>query len=255
MKNQLIKRACILAGMLLVGCGGSFQAEKGLVDRMQRVAVIAFTVPGYVIEEAKSSGDLAGLSAAVGFAAQVAGGKQIKGNGEQVAQEAYPGFIKTMLVQMHFKLVDHQTVVNSTEFQAVKAQYDESSTYGLQKAAMTGLPVVGLAKGDKAELARKAAKALGVDGVLMIDVDELKYSLYTGIQGSGTAKANGKAYFKLYEASGKVVWQDLDALQTDKTAAMVTGGLVPDQAKELHEDVGVTIASKFFGTYQKKAGK
>ena len=255
MKKPVMKRACLLVGLLLVGCRGSFQAEKGLVDRMQRVAVIAFTVPGYVIEEATSSGDLAGLSASVGFVKQVAGGKEVKGNGEQVAQEAYPGFIKTMLLQMHFKLVDHQTVVNSAEFQAIKTQYDESPTYGLQKAAMTGLPVVALAKGDKAELARKAAKALGVDGVLMIDVEELKYSLYSGIQGSGTAKANGKAYFKLYDASGKAVWQDMDALQTDKTAAMVTGGLAPDQAKELHEDVGVTIASKFFSTYQKKAGK
>ena len=117
-------------------------------------------------------------------------------------------------------------------------------------------PAIALAPdGKSSEYAAKAAKALGVDGVMMVDINKMEYFLYTGAAGSGQAKAQGNAGFKLYDRNGNPVWESAAVVQTAASAAMVAGALNPAQAPSLHKSIGADIATDLLKRYKENAGK
>jgi len=232
---------------LLVGCGSSgTKVDKGGVTSIKSVALVAFSVPRIVAEEA-GGGSLAGISAAV--ATFKSGG--MRGNGAEVAREAAGGFVDEMNKDGTLRFVAVSQVVANGDFKSMVSLYDQSRGQGSQKAAYEGLPVIVLTPSTaQSDFAARAAKALGVDGVVMVDVNRLNYFLYTGAMGSGQAKARGAALFKLFNSSGRAVWESGAVVYTEASGAMVAGGINPAAAPILNRDIGTTIAKDLLKTYR-----
>jgi len=226
------------------------QAEasgKPGIGGIKSAALVAFSVPRNVAEA--SAGALSGLSALNRLAS---GG--MKGNGPEVARDAMAGFIEQMN-QGRFELVSMDRVLGNEKFKALAAAHDQSKKgAGNTKSSFAGLPVIVLSKTmEQSAFAADAAKAIGVDGVVLVDVTTLNYVMWTGAMGSGTAKARGVSLFKLYDREGRAVWETTAAALTETTGAMVGGALNPSAAPLLHKDIGVTMAKDLQKNYP--AGK
>lgn len=238
--------AAALAG-LVAGCGSSAtKVDKGGVTSIKSVALVAFSVPRIVAEEA-GGGSLAGISAAV---ATIRGGG-MRGNGAEVAREAAGGFVDEMNKDGTLRFVATSQVVASGDFKSLAGTYDQSKGQGNQKAAYEGLPVIVLTPSmAQSDFAARAAKALGVDGVVLVDINKLNYFLYTGAMGSGQAKARGSALFKLFDRNGRAVWESGAVVYTEASGGMVAGGISPAAAPVLNRDIGTTIAKDLLKTYR-----
>lgn len=236
----------VLAAML-AACGSSgTKVDKGGVGSIKSVALVAFSVPRIVTEEA-GGGSLAGISAAV---ATIRGGS-VRGNGAEVARDAAGGFVDEMNKDGTLRFVAMSQVAASGDFKNLVSMYDQSKGQGNQKAAFEGLPVIVLTPSmAKSDFAARAAKALGVDGVVMVDINRLNYFLYTGAMGSGQAKARGAGLFKVFDSSGRAVWESGAVVYTEASGAMVAGGINPAAAPILNRDIGSTIAKDLLKTYR-----
>jgi hypothetical protein len=239
-----IRAVLWLSGLaLLSGCASqAVKVDQSGVESIRQVALVAFTVPAHVAEKA-GSGSMAGLSAAMSFVRQAARGKP-RGNGEEVAADAAAGFIAAMEGGSKLKFVDMGRVASSPEFERIKSAHDQAGKgQGASRSAYAGLPVVVLTRSaEQSEFAAQAASALGVDGVVMVDVNDLHYFLYTGVAGSGEAKARGSALFKLFDKSGRAVWEAPAVVYSQASAGMVNGALIPGGAPALHRSVGASMA-------------
>ena len=222
-------------------------AGKPGVGGIRSAALVAFSVPRNVAEA--SAGVLSGLSALNRLAS---GGT--KGNGPEVARDAMAGFIEQMN-QGRFEFVSMDRVLGNEQFKALAATHDQSKKgAGNTKSTFPGLPIIVLSKTmEQSAFAADAAKAIGVDGVVLVDVTTLNYVMYTGAMGSGSAKARGVSLFKLYDREGRAVWETTAAAFTDTSGAMVGGALNPSAAPLLHKDIGVSIAKDLQKNYP--AGK
>lgn len=241
------KSLVVVLAVLLVGCGSpGFKADKGSVASINSVALVAFSVPRIVAEEA-GGGTLAGISAMVSTVKS--GG--MRGNGADVARDAAAGFVEEMGKLGTMRFVTIEQVVASGEFKSLVTRFDQSRAgQGAQKSAREGLPVIVLPPSmTQSDFAAAAAKALGVDGVVMVDINRLNYFLYTGAMGSGQAKAKGSALFKLFDRNGRAVWEAGAVVYTEASGAMVAGGINPAAAPILNKDIGTTIAKDLIKTY------
>lgn len=245
---------CAALAASLVGCGGmgGHKADKSRVEGIKSVAVVAFTVPGVVAEKA-DSGALAGITALVslGKEAMDKGDGAVRGNGDKVAAEAAAGFAEEMSKQTGMRFMSMDNVTGNAAFKGMVAANDQSTNKGINRAAAPGLPVIVLSRSaERSDFAASAAKALGVDGVVMVDVNELYYFLYTGTMGTGQAKAKGSALFKLFDRDGQPVWESTAVVFSDASAAMVAGALNPTAAPALHKDIGATLVKDLMKTYR-----
>jgi len=249
-----VKRGLIFTALavLLAGCGGTgFRADKGSVASINSVALVAFSVPNIVAEEA-GGGALSGVTAMVSTLSKAASGGGLRGNGAEVAQQAAAGLTEELSKQSNLRFVAMSQVLASGEFKSLVGQYDQSRAgHGSSKSSSPGLPVIVLTPSmPQSDFAAQAAKALGVDGVVMVDVSRLNYFLYTGAMGSGQAKAKGAALFKVFDRTGRAVWESGAVVYTEESAAMLAGGLNPAAAPALNKDVGTTIAKDLLKTYR-----
>lgn len=249
--NSIRTAGILMAVAILAGCASSeFAADTARVDAIQTVAVVGFTVPEYVMEE-DSGGALAGASALLSLGKKIAKGEKVEGNGEEVAEAAVRGFVEKMQSSGNMKFQAMSQVTANPEFMALKDKYGAAANVPSRGAP--GLPVIVLkTKAERSEFAGEAARALGVDGVIIVYVRELQYALYTGVMGNGSAKAEGAALFKLYDRDGNAVWQSGSVVRSDASATMIAGAIMPQQAPALHKDIGATIAADLLKTYEKE---
>lgn len=240
-----------MAVAILAGCASSeFAADTARVDAIQTVAVVAFTVPEYVTEE-ESGGSLAGAMALMSLGKQLAKGEKVEGNGEEVAEAAVRGFVEKMQSSGNMKFQAMNQVTANPEFMALKKKYEAAAN--VPSMGAPGLPVIVLEqKATRSNFAGEAARALDVDGVIIVYVRKLEYALYTGISGNGQAKAEGSALFKLYDRDGNAVWQSGSVVRSEASAAMVAGAINPKQAPALHKDIGAMIAANVLRIYAKE---
>lgn len=256
MKNRfkIANFAALAVAMLFFsGCSSmEFTADTEKVKTIKSVAIVSFTVPAFVTEEA-DSGMLGGLTALVGAVTSLASDEEELGNGLEVASEVVPGFIEQMSSKGRWNILPMDKVVGNASIQSMVAEYDDSvkdRTIGLE-----GTPAIPLEMGGgKSEYAAKAAKALGVDGVMMVGVNRMEYFLYTGTVGTGQAKAKGAGIFVLYDRAGNPVWESGMVVQSEASAAMVAGALNPLEAPKLHRSVGSELASDLLQRYLENAG-
>jgi hypothetical protein len=246
---------CAALAALLVGCGssGGHKADKDRVASIKSVAVVAFSVPRVVAEEA-GSGPLGGLTALVSLGKEAVGkgSGAVRGNGDKVAADAVAGFVDELAKQTDMRFMAMDSVVGNAEFKAMVQANDQSTGKGINHAAVPGLPVVVLSRSaERSDFAARAAKALGVDGVVMVDINELNYFLYTGTVGTGQAKAKGSALFKLFDREGQPVWESAAVVFSDASAVMVAGAVDPTSAPRLHRDIGATLVKDLMKTYRK----
>lgn len=245
-----------LAAILLSlnGCSSmEFAADTAKVKTIKSVAIVSFKVPAFVTEEA-DSGMLGGLTALVGAVTSLASDEEELGNGREVARDAVPGFIEQMSSKGRWNILPMDKVISNASIQSMVDEYDDSikdSTIGLE-----GTPVIPLEMGSgKSEYAAKAAKALGVDGVMMVDFHTMEYALYTGVSGNGQAKAKGNASFVLYDRNGSPVWESASPVVWSETsAAMVAGAINPLQSVNLHKSIGEALAAEVLKVYLENAG-
>lgn len=258
MKNRfkITNFAALAVAMLFFsGCSSvEFTADTEKVKAIKSVAVVSFKVPAFVTEEAGSGGMLGGLTALVGAVSSIASGEEELGNGREVASEAATGFIEKMSSTGRWEILSVARVTENTGIKSMIAKYDDSikdRTTGLE-----GTPAIPLKMGGgKSEYAAKAAKALGVDGVMMVDFFTMEYSLYTGVAGNGQAKAKGNASFVLYDRNGSPVWESASpVVRSETSAAMVAGAINPLQSASLHKSIGEALAADVLKVYLENAG-
>lgn len=245
---------CAALAALLAGCGssGGHKADKGRVDSIKSVAVVAFSVPNMVAEEA-GSGPLAGLTAMVSLGKQAMSkdSAPVRGNGDKVAVDAVAGFVEELTKQTELRFIAMDSVIGNAEFKSMVQAADQSTGKGINHAAVPGLPVIVLSRAaERSDFAARSAKALGVDGVVMVDVNTLNYFLYTGTAGTGQAKAKGSALFKLFDRDGQPVWESSAVVWSEASAGMMAGMVDPTAAPALHRDIGVTLVKDLMKTYR-----
>lgn len=243
-QSRLRAAVCLAALVHLGGCGSPApKIDAAGVESIRNVALVSFTVPSHVAEKA-GSGSLSSLSAAMSFGRQLAGGKP-RGNGEDVARDASAGFMAGLEKSGKLHFVSMDQVTSNAEFRKLKEAADQTGKgQGVSRSSAAGLPVIVLSKSaGPSEFAAQSARALGVDGVVMVDVNELHYFLYTGVAGSGQAKAKGSALFKLFDRSGQPVWEAPVVVYSEDSAGMVSGAINPAAAPALHRSIGSTMAA------------
>jgi len=238
-------RAAIVALCLamLGGCAGNmYRADRAKVESINTVAVVGFAIP-WRIAEGKASSLPSQLPSFL---------RKDKGNGEQVAPIVMAGFIEGMSKNPRLKITPTKDVTGNAAFTALLAQYDQSKDLEYNKSGAAGIPLVPLKHGtEKMEFAQKAAAALGVDGVILVDFSELYYDLYIGTLGSGQAKARATARFNLFDKTGQSVWEADSLVITDESAGMVLGVLASN-ADGLQKDAGSKVAADILKVYQEQ---
>jgi len=230
-----------------------FSADPAKVNQIKTVAVVSFAVPAFVTEE-EGSGGLGGITALVGATTKLAKGEENLGNGQEVARDAVDGFIAKMSSAGRWDIKPRNEVAGNAEIKAMAATYDQSIKD--KKVGLEGTPAIQLQMDGKPnEYAAKAAAALGVDGVMMLDANEMEYYLYTGALGTGQAKARGRGIFKLYDRNGMPVWESGTVVnETEASAAMAGGGVNPSAAPGLHKSIGEAFAADLLKRYADNAG-
>jgi hypothetical protein len=254
--NINLLRILTLVGALFAvsACSSSeFSADPAKVNEIKTVAVVSFAVPAYVTEE-EGGGGLSGITALVGATTKLAKGEENLGNGQEVARDAVDGFIGKMSSAGRWDIKSRSAVAGNAEIKAMAATYDQSIKD--KKMGLEGTPVILLQMDGKPnEYAAKAAAALGVDGVMMLDANEMEYYLYTGALGTGQAKARGRGIFKLYDRNGMPVWESGTVVnETEASAAMAAGGVNPSAAPGLHKSIGEAFAADLLKRYADNAG-
>ena len=90
----------------------------------------------------------------------------------------------------------------------------------------------------QSDFAARAAKALGVDGVVMVDINRLNYFLYTGAMGSGRQRRAALACSRYSTAAAARCGNRARVVYTEASGAMVAGGINPAAAPILNRDIG-----------------
>lgn len=251
---KTMRSVALVAALFAVSAcsSGSFNADPAKVNEIKSVAVVSFAVPAFVIEE-QGSGGLSGLTALFGAATKLAKGEEKLGNGEAVAKDAVAGFVAKMSSDGRWEFKSPDDVAANAEIKAMAATYDQSIKD--KKTGLEGTAAIQLAMdGKQNEYAAKAAAALGVDGVMMLDANMMEYFLYTGTIGTGQSKARGSGIFKLYDRDGNPVWESGTVVQTDASAAMIAGAIDPSAAPKLHKSLGEAFAADVLKRYADNAG-
>ena len=254
-QSKIINLTVLVVVLLTVNACSSvdFNADTARITAIKSVAVVSFTVPEIVAEES-GSGGLGGLSALIGAVKSLASGdKENLGNGREVAKDAVAGFIEKMSSTGRWEFLPTSEVTANSSIKSMVSQYDQSDKQVV--TSFEGTPAVSLElNGKRSEFAAKAASALGVDGVMMVDFNRMEYSLYTGVAGNGQAKAKGNAGFKLYDRDGNPVWESFESVLSEASATMISGAIIPAQAPNLHRSMGTGLATNVLKTYQENAG-
>jgi len=231
--------------VMFSGCSSTppYRADRAKVDSINTVAVVGFAVPWRVGVDKESNNP----STLPSFMR-----KKNQSNGEQVAPVVLAGFIEGMSKAPSMKLMSSEEVAANAQFSALAAEYDQSKKLEYNKSGAAGIPLIPLGHGtDKMEFAQKAATALGVDGVILLDFSALYYDLYTGAMGSGQAKARATALFNLFDKTGQSVWEADSLVVTEQSAGMALGVLT-NNADGLQKDAGVQVAADILKVYKEQ---
>jgi len=230
---------------LIAGCASTamYRADRAKVESIKTVAVAGFAVPWRVGVDKESNNP----STLPPFMR-----KKYQGNGEQVAPVVLSGLIEGMSKAPNMKLMSAEEVTGNTQFAALMAEYDQSKDIEFKKRGAAGIPLIPLEHGtEKMEFAQKAAAALGVDGVILVDFSALYYDLYTGAMGSGQAKGKATALFNLFDKTGQSVWEADSRVITEQSAGMAMGVLT-NNADGLQKDAGIQVAADILKVYQEQ---
>lgn len=222
---------------LLSACSGlSVEVDKPRLEAVKKVAVVVFNVPINVVTN--SSGNESG--SALGFILSAAQNKSLT-NGVAIADDAVAGFIDAVRSGGRFEVLDLAQVSGHAGFASVRDAQGKK-TVDTRYSAPKGLVNLKIRTGQsKPEFVVETARALGVDGVFVILCEKMNYRVWSGVDSSGTAKAEGTIGLTLYSADGTPAWQDILSLSTDETAPIITGAVNPSTAKGLHRDIGKVI--------------
>jgi hypothetical protein len=252
--NKLRVSGLVGALFAVSACSSSeFSADPAKVNEIKTVAVVSFAVPAFVTEE-ESTGSLGGITALVGATTKLVKGEENLGNGQEVARDATDGFIEKMSTAGRWEIMSRSSVVTHPQVKALAPTYDQSIKN--QRTGLEGTAVIRLEMdGKPSEYAARVAAALGVDGVMMLDANEMEYYLYTGALNTGQAKARGRGIFKLYDRDGNPVWESGTVVNATKaSAAMAAGGVNPSAAPGLHKSMGEAFATDLLKRYAENAG-
>jgi len=246
---------------MLTGCGSvGVRADRAKVDSIHTVAVVGFAVP-HKVELGEGSKSKVGGAMSLIKGMVKNDGNILKaaneGNGAQVAPVTFAGFTEEMAKGSPMKFMSTEDVVANEKFAALLASYDESEEFKLTKNGVAGLPVIQLEVGtEKLEFAQKAAAALGVDGVIVVDFWSMEYDMDTGISGgvysAGSAKVKAQALYNLFDKTGQSVWASPAYAKPDVTAGMA-GDEIKGDSTELHKSAGTEIAAVVKKDYQEWA--
>jgi len=260
---SLSSAVALMCLAMLAGCGSvGVRADRAKVDAINTVAVVGFAVPHKVALPSASQSEIGG---SIGFIKGMVKnkGNVIKaaneGNGAQVAPATFAGFTEEMAKDSRMKFMPTAEVTANKNFAALLASYDESEKHSMTKNGVAGLPVIQLKAGaEKLEFAQKAAEALGVDGVILVDFYSMGYAMHAGKSGglysAGAVKVEAHALYNMFDKNGQSVWASSAFARPD-----VIAGLAGDEVKgdptELHKSAGTEIAAVVKKDYQEWAKK
>lgn len=252
MKQHRKYAGLVLTSLLVIGltaCGGrEMVVEPEKINSINKVAIISFTVPFSVGE--KPEGMLSGVMAGIEVVTDLVTGEEKQGNGEEVANETVVGFVDGMQGFAGWEIIPVEEVQANSAINGMVKTYGEENAD--LKASMTGTPAIITGPDtDHSEFAAAAARALRVDGVIIVYVSDMAYSLFTGVSGTGEAKGEAKAFVTLYDRQGNYAWESYASIVSDESAAMVAGALNPAAAPRLHRSVGQDIAEEITSNYNK----
>lgn len=253
---SLSSAGILLCMAMLTGCSSmGVRADRAKVDAIQTVAVVGFAVPHKVAlqEESKIGGKISFIKNIVKNNGNVLEAANVS-NGAKVAPATFAGFNEEMAKGSRMKFMSVGEVAANKKFAALLANYDESAKFSTTKNGMAGLPVIQLKVGtEKLEFAQKAAEALGVDGVIVIDFWSMKYKVVSGFSGgmytAGDAKVESNATYNMFDKNGQSVWASSAYASSDITAKLEADEIQGDPT-ELHKNAGATIAVALKKGYQ-----
>ena len=193
------------------------KTERADILSIKSVAVVSFTVSA-VMET--GSGLMNDLHALISLAGAVVSDDENKSSNQQLANGSAAGFSEAMSASGHWHVLSVKKVSTNTEIKSLT----ENAEKRYEKVSMDGTPAVRLRlDGKPSEYAEQAAKALGVDGVMMLAANDMSYFLDEGEHaiGTGVAKVKFNGVFKLYDKEGNSVWETEITARSDETASMV----------------------------------
>lgn len=224
--------------------------DRKALQAIDSVAIVDFKVPWYIQD---MKGEFAmGLGMIKGIKNRKREGGFNKGllNGDEAVHEVLLGFRETLAAEGIFALSDHPEVLEAPEIKGLAESHPPDEP-GYGYATVPGLPNCG--REQFQTVAGQAATALGVDAVIFVTFDSLRYEAtdYVGagnLGPTGKAKAVGTADLFLLDRDGAVVW-NLSTSVLGKRGTWVAGGLIsPTEWGELNygagADLAVTLAKK-----------
>jgi len=244
----------IMVSFFTVSCaslmpGKNFDPVK--ISSIKSVAVVSFTVPKVVND---GGGFMNDLNALIGLADTVVSGGENKGSSRQIANKASASFIEGLSASGHWNVLSVKKVLTNAEFKSLVEDADKKYV----KVSMDGTPVVRLRlDGKSSEFASQAAKALGVDGVMMLAADKISYVIDEGERsiGTGVAKMRLNGVFKLYDKDGNSLWESEITARTDETISMVAGSVNTSEVSRISKSLGRALANEMLEKYKKDIGK
>jgi hypothetical protein len=244
---------CLVVLMLFVSVSCTSLMPKDKFDpvkisSIKSVAVVSFTVPTVV--GTKGSGLMNDLNALIDLTVAVVSDS----NGQQIANGATASFIETMSASGHWHILSVKKVSTNAEIKSLTANTENNYVM----VSMDGTPAVRLRMdGKPSEYATQSAKALGVDGVMMLAADDMSYFLDEGEKaiGTGAAKLSYTGVFKLYDKNGNSRWETEIIARSDDTVLMVAGSVTISEAYKLGKSLGHALATEVLSRYKKDFNK
>lgn len=222
--KRLILSALVLS-VLGIGCAGT-RKDLVMVKALNTVAVISITMNNEIeasaIEEkpGKLKSGLAGFKAV----SALAKGKSIK--------EALAASVHTM---ENVVAATPTTILNNINTSAVVnliptdqvLSNDGYQKIEIPKGFLGSQPIISaenwktIASTDKGMI-QSAAQELGVDGVMVIDL-KCKWRVWTGMDVSGTAKAEVEMTATLFAPNGDKIWTSYKSAVSDNKTGIIGG--------------------------------
>ena len=170
------------------------------------------------------------------------------GNAPDLIDDMHKQFVETFSQQHPIELLPHDAVISNAAFRAIA---EEHFSEGYERTSLAGLKTIYFHDDEPAEdFAVEAAEALGVDGVILVDVYDMAFVMKQWRVGAGDSQGVASGLFQMYNRDGEVVWQSLFGATTPETAVMVMGTLTPEAMANLSGATGKRIAERIVEEYR-----
>jgi hypothetical protein len=237
----------VLCASLLSACSSAPKSvlDKDKLSGIKTAALVGFSLPTVVGPDGANSGQLSGaLMLATAIINKAKGESFVPENGGKAADEIIPGFMERAATHKGISWLPKQQVSGNAEYQALVAKLSDSKK-DPNRVSAPGLALMSLPLAGEASAAlQQAAKSLNVDGVLVVQLDQVSHQVVNGTPSLGQARAFGNGRMALFDRNGGLVWSTQMGVASTNSAGMVGGAVTPAQQTGLHETLGAELAAR-----------